>query len=925
MLSERPPEPALAEQLEEGPYSSASQCFTDYGYCTFSAEDLVNAEPWEISRIIVGGGEYSSDPANASAFRWYLYADAGGQPGGVPGDGLDVWNLSLSPGAPGVTIDCGARRYARPAASHRQCAAVPAGHWWLIFYMDMAIQPYGQWFWAQAATDENSPSAIWYGDSWNTGSGGKALRVEAYAGPQADIPWLSEDPTGGTVIPGDETSVAVTFTTAGLAPGSYAGGLLVQGNDFETPRLLVPVSLTALDPAHGAGFTWLPAGPNVGQQVTFRGTGEGSEPIQYEWGFGDGDTGIGSVATHTYAAKGTYQVTLTIDNGCGQQSVTQAITVTEPDIDVSPVSLSATLCPDTTTTQTLQVCNTGDGALTWILSEMAGERKGRPEGILWDQSTLAQNTGHSDMYTVDGWSDFSADDFVNLEPWSIESIFVPGAMWWGSMSHASALHWCIYPDAGGVPAGHPLIGGEFWCWSTSPDDPAVTIGGQYNGDVTLDLVAALGGSLAVPSGSWWLLFFPEFASFEEDAFYWYFGTTENGQEAQFIDPMDHWGGGHEGWVSWRVQAGSPDWPHDLAFRIDGQVAADSVSWLREEPLGGSIPPGECRDVTVTFDSAGLAPGQYSAGIQVSSNDPDESQVTVPADLEVLEPLHDLAFTWDPAMPSVGQPTTFTGSAQGSAPIVFTWAFDSEESLPDGLIQGDNPVVHVYDAPGDHLVSMSAWNVCGGELVQNTVTVRANWAPDARDDSATTATGKAVLINATANDVDPDGNLDPTTAAVVTVPAHGTVVNNGNGTFTYSPTSPWTGTDSFTYRVCDTFGMCDTATVTIQVTSAVPSLHVGNILMGAMRLFTYWKVSGEVPILNNAGRPVSGALVYATWTLPNGTTTSQVVLTNLLGKAKFLVSSKQTGTYRVCVTNVIKSGYRYDPLQNYESCDTKTVP
>jgi len=35
---------------------------------------------------------------------------------------------------------------------------------------------------------------------------------------------------------------------------------------------------------------------------------------------------------------------------------------------------------------------------------------------------------------------------------------------------------------------------------------------------------------------------------------------------------------------------------------------------------------------------------------------------------------------------------------------------------------------------------------------------------------------------------------------------GTVINNGDGTVTYSPTSHWRGTDSFVYTVRDTFGL-----------------------------------------------------------------------------------------------------------------------
>ena len=52
----------------------------------------------------------------------------------------------------------------------------------------------------------------------------------------------------------------------------------------------------------------------------------------------------------------------------------------------------------------------------------------------------------------------------------------------------------------------------------------------------------------------------------------------------------------------------------------------------------------------------------------------------------------------------------------------------------------------------------------------------------------------------------------------TQPANGTVVDNGDGTFTYTPTANFNGEDSFTYTVADGNGGSDTATVNITVTA-----------------------------------------------------------------------------------------------------------
>ncbi|TFD36379.1 tandem-95 repeat protein [Cryobacterium sp. TMT1-62] len=90
-------------------------------------------------------------------------------------------------------------------------------------------------------------------------------------------------------------------------------------------------------------------------------------------------------------------------------------------------------------------------------------------------------------------------------------------------------------------------------------------------------------------------------------------------------------------------------------------------------------------------------------------------------------------------------------------------------------------------------------------------------PVAADNDVTTTTGKPVVIDVLDNDTDRDGDLDPTSVSIVAGPSHGTVdVDPDVGEVTYSPDSSYTGTDSFTYKVCDVDGNCDTATVTVKV-------------------------------------------------------------------------------------------------------------
>jgi hypothetical protein len=90
-------------------------------------------------------------------------------------------------------------------------------------------------------------------------------------------------------------------------------------------------------------------------------------------------------------------------------------------------------------------------------------------------------------------------------------------------------------------------------------------------------------------------------------------------------------------------------------------------------------------------------------------------------------------------------------------------------------------------------------------------------PVAMDDAYSTPEDMPITVSVALNDTDVDGNLDPTSATVVSETSHGTLGNNGDGTFTYTPDLNFNGTDSFEYQICDTDGLCDTATVTITVT------------------------------------------------------------------------------------------------------------
>ena len=97
-------------------------------------------------------------------------------------------------------------------------------------------------------------------------------------------------------------------------------------------------------------------------------------------------------------------------------------------------------------------------------------------------------------------------------------------------------------------------------------------------------------------------------------------------------------------------------------------------------------------------------------------------------------------------------------------------------------------------------------------------VLANNAPVANDDNSQTTVGIPIIINAKANDIDPDGFATLGNPTKLTNPVNGIVIQLPNGNFTYTPTGVFIGMDSFTYSICDnaTPSKCDTARITVEV-------------------------------------------------------------------------------------------------------------
>jgi PKD repeat protein len=137
-----------------------------------------------------------------------------------------------------------------------------------------------------------------------------------------DFPW---DPA--TQMPGDQIDLVSGWLQGGTNWGRPVdvavapdGGIYISDDQSGTIYKLMYSSAPPPPPASIASFTSSCTGFNC----SFNGTGS-TNATAWAWNFGDGSSGSGSTASHTYAKKGGYTVTLSTQPSGPQSSISKSI------------------------------------------------------------------------------------------------------------------------------------------------------------------------------------------------------------------------------------------------------------------------------------------------------------------------------------------------------------------------------------------------------------------------------------------------------------------------------------------------------------------------------------------------------------------------------------------------------------------------
>ncbi len=333
--------------------------------------------------------------------------------------------------------------------------------------------------------------------------------------------------------------------------------------------------------------------------------------------------------------------------GNGTNLVIVPVTLTvqqpqDPNIDVSPASLAATQAANTSTTQTLAIGNTGLTALTWSIAEEPAAIFMPPTPAAADARRAPATVGRSVPRRI------VRPEAVLLNE-GFEGGVVPPTGW---TRQAQA------PTTWGIGTYDPHSGTYY---ADIEYDPGMNPQSEW----------LLSPELTLSSGT---LSFWSFASV-----YWCRDTYDNCDLEVWLVIGPTAGDGDDIYVG----DADPSWPANwtwaqstfdltpllpggpvrVGFRyvgLDGaEVALDDivldgetgpvicanptdVPWLSEVPTSGTTAAGGSTPVTVTFNSAGLTVGTYTANLCITSNDPDPGPgngtdlVVVPVELVVTD-------------------------------------------------------------------------------------------------------------------------------------------------------------------------------------------------------------------------------------------------------------------------------------------------
>ena len=225
----------------------------------------------------------------------------------------------------------------------------------------------------------------------------------------------------------------------------------------------------------------------------------------------------------------------------------------------------------------------------------------------------------------------------------------------------------------------------------------------------------------------------------------------------------------------------------------------NVNWNGTETITYKVcdGDGDCSDATLIITVIPVDDQPVAVNDNISTNEDTPISGSISSN---DTPSGDGGSIWSVVTPPSNG--TLTMTARGE----YTYTPNSNWSGTEAI------TYQVCDADGD----------CSNATLIITV-IPVNDSPIAVNDVNATFINKPVSGGVLINDSDPDHDILTVNTTPVVNPAHGTVLINPDGTYTYTPAANYIGSDTFIYQVCDN-GMpvlCSQATVMVNITDSDP--------------------------------------------------------------------------------------------------------
>ncbi|MBW2967817.1 PKD domain-containing protein, partial [Candidatus Woesearchaeota archaeon] len=443
--------------------------------------------------------------------------------------------------------------------------------------------------------------------------------------------------------------------------GRYRVSCRVTDEDGDSDVVSEGILVFDVSAALDAEFTWSPLSPGVLEDVLFDATIVSSDPItRIVWDFDDGTRSFVEDPTHAFAAAGSYDVILSVwDAGGHFDSVSHTITLsadpTDPPVaslTVDPVSGTEPLTVEAACTGT-----DGDAPLGYVIDwgdgsvPFAGSRAMHTyddDGLYDVVCTVTDADGESaaDTVTVDVADTVPtlSFDWTPESPDELESVFFDADV--SAYDGIDSVEW----DFGD---------GEF---DTSGDlSPVHEYADAGSYDVTVTVTDGDGSVVS---------------------------ATDTIHVA--IDAPTA-----------RLLADPSSGTEPLTVDFVCAATGGNAPYTYEIDFGDGTAPEASNTATHTYDQDGV----YLATCTVTDNDGDAD--TDSADVEVLDTVPSVFFTYLPADPVEFEEVYFFGEVSGyDEPVTWEWDFG------DGATSTDLEPVHAFDAPGVYTVTLSATDADG---------------------------------------------------------------------------------------------------------------------------------------------------------------------------------------------------------------------